>query len=133
MIEEVFHNDILLAIIIRNHSYKSGINFHTDSKSEFQIATMSHKSGYAITPHLHNVQTRIINTTSEVIYIKKGILEVNFYDHNHYMINNVHLRAGDFIYLIAMAHGFNIIDDVELLEIKQGPFYKNLDKVRFNG
>ena len=43
------------------------------------------------------------------------------------------LHTGDVILLIAGGHGFFFYEPSELIEVKQGPFMGELDKVRFEG
>ena len=43
------------------------------------------------------------------------------------------LEAGDIILLAAGGHGFEVIEEVEMVEIKQGPYLGDRDKVRFQG
>lgn len=42
------------------------------------------------------------------------------------------LNEGDLIMLIRGGHGFSVIEDLEMIEIKQGPYLGDNDKVRFN-
>ncbi len=46
-------------------------------------------------------------------------------------IKSIKLFKGDTILLIRGGHGFEIIEDLEMLEIKQGPFAGDNDKIRF--
>jgi hypothetical protein len=41
------------------------------------------------------------------------------------------LEAGDVILLISGGHGFEVVEEVEMFEVKQGPFGGNMDKTRF--
>ena len=69
--------------------------------------------------------------TSEVIYLLKGKLRVDFYTNKqNYLFRKV-VRANDLIALIQGSHGFKTIEPVEMLEVKQGPFQANQDKVKF--
>ena len=41
------------------------------------------------------------------------------------------IKANDIITLIQGSHGFKTIEPVEMLEVKQGPFHVNHDKIKF--
>lgn len=43
------------------------------------------------------------------------------------------LTVGDVILLADGGHGFEALEDLEIIEIKQGPFAGNCDKTRFDG
>jgi len=133
MIEEIKHNNELLGIIIRN-SYKSeGVSFFTPDDFSQQLAYMSHKTGKVIDPHVHNPVTREVRFTQEVLVIKKGKLRVDFYDDGQNYLESRELLEGDVILLAAGGHGFKVIEDVEMIEIKQGPYAGDKDKTRFQG
>ena len=64
--------------------------------------------------------------------VKKGIIKVIFYDEKKKNIKQDKiLKKGDLILLFNGGHGFEVLKDVEIIEIKQGPFYKDKDKVIF--
>ena len=52
--------------------------------------------------------------------ILKGILRVDFY--NKKLSFSKRIKAKDIIMLVHGAHGFKVIKDVQMLEIKQGPY-----------
>ena len=60
--------------------------------------------------------------TQEVLIIKKGILRVDFYDEYEDYLESRNLYAGDIILLVSGGHGFKVIDEVEMIEVKQGPY-----------
>ena len=69
--------------------------------------------------------------TTEIIIILKGILRVDFYDQiQKYMFSKI-LKKGQIIFLMHGAHGFKVLKDVQMIEVKQGPFNKNVDKIKF--
>lgn len=71
--------------------------------------------------------------TQEVLFIKKGILRVDFYDEYEDYLESKDLHAGDIILLISGGHGFQILEEVEMIEVKQGPYAGENDKKRFIG
>ena len=131
MIEKIENNDELVAIIIRNDYDQEGICFLTPDDFSQQLAYMHHPEGHTIVPHFHNLVSRTIHYTQEVLVIKKGKLRVDFYDNNKICINQTVLCAGDIILLCAGGHGFEVLEEVSMVEIKQGPYVGENDKTRF--
>ncbi len=131
MIENIVHNDKLLAVIIRAEFSKEGIEFFTPNDFSQQLAYMKRPQGYIIDPHVHNLVPREVTLTQEVLYIKSGEVRVDFYDDNKVYIKNSILKKGDVILLAAGGHGFEMLETSEMIEVKQGPYVGELDKVRF--
>lgn len=131
MIEKILNGDVILGMIIRDNFVSDGVTFFTSNESPQQVAFMKHKSGKEIVPHVHNMVKREIFTTNEVLVIKKGKLRVDFYtDEKEYLESRI-LCKGDLILLISGGHGFHMLEDVEMFEIKQGPYVGEKDKNRF--
>ena len=133
MIQRIVDNDIELAIVIPAGHHSNGIEFFSNENYSQQLALMSHKEGKSIDAHIHNYETRNVHNTQEVLILRKGILRVDFYSQEKKYINSILLYEGDVILLAQGGHGFKIIEDVEMIEIKQGPYLGNNDKERFEG
>ncbi|MEZ3471796.1 MAG: hypothetical protein K1W27_02970 [Lachnospiraceae bacterium] len=130
-IEEIKKKGKLLAMIVRNDYECSGVDFITPDMYSQQVAYMHHPSGKTIDAHIHNLVHRNVVLTQEVLFIKKGILRVDFYDEYQDYLESRNLYAGDFILLVSGGHGFEIIEEVEMIEVKQGPYAGEQDKNRF--
>ncbi|MBC7428116.1 MAG: hypothetical protein H7336_05865 [Bacteriovorax sp.] len=130
MIQQIVHNNQLLSIIIRRNYEKDGIEFFTPDDFSQQLAYMKRPKDYVIPPHMHNAVVREVKFTQEVLYIKSGRVRVDFYDETTYLESTV-LEAGDVILLAFGGHGFEMIEESEIIEVKQGPFGGEMDKVRF--
>jgi len=133
MIEKIKHNDNLLAIIIRTHYQKDGIEFFTPSDFSQQLAYMKRPKGYAIPPHVHNFVPREVQFTQEVLFIKSGKVRVDFYDEQQNYLESHILNPGDVILLAYGGHGFEFLGETEMIEVKQGPYAGDQDKTRFDG
>ena len=112
----------LLAIIIRNEYLSEGVYFITPTEFSQQIAYMHHPTGKVIDAHIHNLVHRDVILTQEVLFIKKGKLRVDFYDDYEDYLESRMLNAGDVILLVSGGHGFNVVEEVEMIEVKQGPY-----------
>ncbi|GHV82653.1 hypothetical protein AGMMS49991_12110 [Spirochaetia bacterium] len=133
MIENIVHNDETLAIII-NHSYSDqGISFFTPDDFSQQLAYMNHPEGKIIQPHVHNIVKREVLYTKEVLVIKKGKVKADIYTEEQEYVCSRILETGDIILLAAGGHGFKMLEDTEMYEVKQGPYAGENDKTRFEG
>ena len=124
---------ILFAIIVRASYQEQGISFFTPGDLSQQLAYMQHPAGHVIEPHVHNQVIREVHFTQEVLILRKGKLRVDFYDREKCYLESRILEAGDVILLATGGHGFEVLDDVEMFEIKQGPYAGEQDKTRFTG
>ena len=132
-VEEVKKKNKLLAMIIRNDYQCEGVDFITPDEYSQQVAYMHHPTGKVIDAHVHNLIHRNVVMTQEVLFIKKGVLRVDFYDEYEDYLESKELYAGDVILLISGGHGFQVIEEVEMIEVKQGPYSGEQDKRRFLG
>lgn len=133
MLEEIRDRGELLAIIVRSAYDKPGISFFTPNDLSQQLAYMRHPAGKAIAPHVHNPVSRQVHYTQEVLFIKRGRLRVDFYDSSRCYLRSRILEAGDVILLATGGHGFEVLEEIEMIEVKQGPYAGESDKTRFDG
>jgi mannose-6-phosphate isomerase-like protein (cupin superfamily) len=133
MLEEIKINNEILAIIVRSNYSRRGINFFTPDDFSQQLAYMSHPAGKVIDPHVHNPVKREVHFTKEILFIRKGKLRVDFYDDCKIYLESRELEAGDVLLLASGGHGFEVLEDLEMFEVKQGPYTGENDKTRFKG
>lgn len=133
MVEYVSFNNETYAIIIKNDYHEEGIKFFTDGDYSQQMAYMHHPKGKLIDAHVHNHELRNVIQTQEVLILKKGKLRVDFYTQEKKYWGSKIIEAGDVILLAYGGHGFEVLEEVEMIEIKQGPYLGDKDKERFLG
>ncbi len=132
MAETISHLGRPMALIILSRFQEPGVHFFTENNLSQQLAYMRHPAGKVIAPHRHNPVPREILYTHEVLFIRKGKLRVDFYDDEHKYLQSRMLEAGDAILLMeGGGHGFEVLEEIEMFEVKQGPFAGDLDKTRF--
>ena len=133
MIEKVYYKKKLLALIVRRKfRKKKGINFFTPKETTQQFGYMKHKKGHIVKPHTHNKRlTKIIRTT-EVILLLKGSLRADFYDEKRKYLFSKIINEKDIIMLVHGGHGFKVLKNVEMIEVKQGPYSLKKDKIKFD-
>ena len=129
--ELITYQSQTMAIIVRENFHKQGIHFFTPNDYSQQLAYMSHPTGKEIQPHVHKKVQREVHYTQETLFIRRGKLQVDFYsDAQQYLESRV-LGAGDVILLIKGGHGFKVLEDLEMFEVKQGPYAGDEDKIKF--
>lgn len=133
MIERIENGGRLLALIIRDSFKDDGIHFCTPPDLSQQVAYMHHPTGHVIEPHVHNPVARSVTFTQEVLLLKRGRLRVDFYNHEREYLESRILCAGDVILLATGGHGFEVLEEIEMIEVKQGPYAGDGDKTRFPG
>lgn len=130
--EQIFDSDNrLLAFIVRKDFSEPGITFFTEPSLSQQLAFMRHPSGKVIEPHIHCEVQRSVSYTQETLIIRRGRLRVDFYNDDKSFLSSRVLEGGDVILLICGGHGFEVLDELEMIEVKQGPYAGEADKVRF--
>lgn len=132
MIKNIFFKDRMLAIIINANYNNDGISFFTPNNFSQQLGYMKRPQGYAISPHDHDPVPRTIEWTQEVLFIRSGKVRLDLYEPEtrKYLESHI-LNAGDVVLLAHGGHGFVMLEQSEIIEVKQGPYAGEQDKVRF--
>jgi mannose-6-phosphate isomerase-like protein (cupin superfamily) len=121
----------VLALIVPGSFSEPGIHFFTPPEFSQQLAYMQHPAGKQILPHVHNEVVREVFRTQEILFIRKGRLRVDFYDQEQRYVESRVLEPGDTILLASGGHGFEVLEALEMIEVKQGPYNGDRDKTRF--
>lgn len=130
-IEQVFDEYKMIAIILHAEYEKDGISFFTPNNFSQQLAYMKRPSGYTIQSHVHKPVPRNVKYTLETLYIKKGKVKINFFNEERTYLESRVVKTGDVVLLVSGGHGFEMLEDSEIIEVKQGPYAGEEDKVRF--
>lgn len=131
LIERISHCENELALVIRHSFKKNGIEFFTPNNYSQQIGYMNRPTGYIIPPHIHNPVLREVQYTKEVLFIKSGRVRVDFYSDQKEYLESTILEVGDVILLAYGGHGFEMLEQSEIIEVKQGPYAGEQDKTQF--
>lgn len=130
-IEVIRDGDRRLALIIRDARTDERVKFFSDSGDDLQVGAFSMAQGAEIQPHVHKNFARHPIQTTEVLVMQAGRMKVDFYSLTRVYLESRELAAGDVIVLFDGGHGFIMLEDVRMLEIKQGPYAGDQDKERF--
>jgi mannose-6-phosphate isomerase-like protein (cupin superfamily) len=132
-VDRIVHDGEMVALIVRDEYSRPGISFFTPNELSQQLAHMRHPVGKIIEPHFHNPVPRSVAYTQETLFIKRGRLRVDFFDREQRYLESRELKSGDVILLIRGGHGFEVLEEIEMIEVKQGPYVGEGDKTRFVG
>lgn len=130
-IERIVHGLEPIALIIRSSFDDPGVHFFTPDNFSQQVAFMRHPSGKKIAPHVHNMVTRQVLYTQEVLFVRKGRLRVDFYSSKREYLESREIQSGDTILLCGGGHSFEMLEETSMIEVKQGPYAGEQDKTRF--
>jgi mannose-6-phosphate isomerase-like protein (cupin superfamily) len=134
MVKRYVHNDKLLALVLRSDARANGVDFLTTEEMGMQSALMGHPMGKVIQAHEHKQIEKKVSLIGEVLIIREGKLRVDLYDDDRNYLESFILGAGDIVVLPGYGgHGFKVIEKLNMVEIKQGPYNGALDKVRYDG
>ena len=120
-----------IALVIRADFDEPGIHFFTPANFSQQVAVMRHGRGKRLDPHVHNLVTRQVLYTQEVLIIRRGRLRVTLYNSQRKRLRSLELTDGDVILLCGGGHSFEMLEETTMVEVKQGPYAGENDKTRF--
>ena len=123
MIEKIEWKEEVFALILRADYELEGVNFITSPDNPLQLGVLKHQQGSRIKPHIHRSFPRTIKEVQEVLHIEYGRVEAEFYERSGKKVGSAILNSGDTIMLLSGGHGFNILEDSKIIEVKQGPYY----------
>ena len=131
MIQTIEHNGKMIATIIYKNYHTEGISFVTNKDNILQLGYMSRPTGYHIVPHTHNPVHRHTVGTQEVLFIKSGVIRIDFYSFEQVYLESKELSTGDIVLLAGAGHGITVLEPVTMIEVKNGPYIEDTDKNRF--
>ncbi len=104
--------------------------FITDPKWPLQVGVLTHRKGYVEKPHYHKIQERSIKGIPQMLFLKKGKINIEFFDRNNVKFNSVDLSEGDLILLLDGSHRLIVEESMNAVMAKLGPYSGELeDKV----
>lgn len=130
-IECISWNGESLCYIIRRELAPQRTMFLTPPELAIQVGYVVHRATDDIPRHAHRPTARTITTTSEVLFVQRGRCELDVYTDDRKYVATRELREGDLVIIVGGGHGFRIVEDTVLLEVKQGPYAGTGEKDQF--
>lgn len=120
-----------LAYIIRREINPEKTTFLTPSEFKQQVGFVVYPAGGEIQRHVHRSLERHLVGTSEVLIVRRGRCEIDIYNDGRKLVATRELHEGDIMLMVGGGHGFRMLEDTVLLEVKQGPYTGVDEKERF--
>jgi hypothetical protein len=128
--EVIEHDGVRFAEIIWAGTAVEKTRFFSPAASSFQFGLLAHEAGFVEPAHRHHSTRREIADLQQMFVVQRGVVAVAFYKSDGQLLREVTLRAGDAINLIDGAHAVRVIEDMQCISVKQGPFLgEQLDKI----
>ena len=131
MVEKITSGGVPLAYIIHRELLPDRTTFLTPPEFRQQVGFVVYPAGGEIQRHVHRPIERHLIGTSEVLVLRSGRCEIDIYNDAHELVATRELRVGDVMLMVGGGHGFRMLEDTTFLEIKQGPYAGEDEKVRF--
>jgi uncharacterized protein with PhoU and TrkA domain len=130
-LETIDYGGKVYAYVIRGGPPAEGTRYLTPGDCNLQVGYVVYPGGSEILRHIHLPLERHIVGTTEVLIVQRGRCEVDIYDDERQIIVTRALGAGDVLIAVGGGHGFRVLEDTVLLEVKQGPYPGGAEKERF--
>jgi len=121
-IEVIEHGGTRYAEVIRRDVTVDHTTFFSPAESSFQFGLLAHVAGYEEPPHYHQPFSRTIDDLQQMFVVQRGVVGVKLFDDDGDLLQEVILRDGDAIVLIHGIHAIRVIEDLQAISVKQGPF-----------
>ncbi len=129
-IEIIEHNGTRYAEIIWADTIVDKSRFFSPAESSFQFGLLAHEAGYQEDPHYHQEFERSVKDLQQMFVVQRGVVGVQLFDDDGRLLREVIMNPGDAIVLIHGAHAIRVIEDMQCISVKQGPFLGDaFDKV----
>jgi hypothetical protein len=121
-IQVVEHAGTRYAEVIRKDLTVQKTTFFSPAESSFQFGLLAHEAGFREAPHYHQPFRRQIEDLQQMFVVQRGVVAVSLYADDGHLLEEVTLTAGDAIVLIHGIHAIRVIEDMQAISVKQGPF-----------
>ncbi len=121
-IESIEYNGIKYAEIIWADTSVEKTTFFSPPESSFQFGLLAHKAGFVEPPHYHKPITRTINDLQQMFVVQRGVVAIELYSDSGELVREIVMHPGDAIALIHGVHAIRVIEDMQCISVKQGPF-----------
>jgi quercetin dioxygenase-like cupin family protein len=129
--ETISHKGEVVCMIVRAKPMPEETTFYTPRHFNLQVGKIVYPAGSEIPRHTHCSVIRNITNTVEVLIVQKGCMILDLYGDDHVPVCSREIGKGDVVVLLSAGHGFRMIEDSVLIEVKQGPYFGTLDKELF--
>ncbi|OGH11566.1 MAG: hypothetical protein A3B38_02030 [Candidatus Levybacteria bacterium RIFCSPLOWO2_01_FULL_36_13] len=123
--EKIAYKNNLIALRLKK--IKNGVMSFTEPSEPIQLVTHKRSLGEYTKAHLHSPKKRTTNKLQECLVLIKGKIKIDLYNSEKKYFKSIFISAGEAVIFVSGGHGVHILEDSEIIEIKNGPFIE--DKV----
>ena len=128
--ERIERDGTLYAEVIWADTTIEKTRFFSDDASSLQFGLLAHEKGFIEPAHYHHPVKREINDLQQMLVVQRGVIAIDFFTPDGGKFHEVVLHVGDAINLVHGAHSVRVLEDMQCVSVKQGPFLGDqLDKV----
>jgi hypothetical protein len=128
--EKIERDGTLFAEVIWAGTTVEKTRFFSDEGSSLQFGLLAHEAGFVEPAHYHHPINREISDLQQMLVVQRGVIAIDFFTPDGAKFHEVVLRTGDAINLVHGVHAVRVIEDMQCVSVKQGPFFGDkLDKV----
>jgi len=121
-VEIIEHHGRRFAHVIRAEARVPISTFFSEAGESFQFGLLAHEAGFIEAPHTHPTVERRIMDLQQMVVVQRGRIEILFFDDDGRRLSSLELGPGDAIVLMHGAHSVRVIEDMQCVSVKQGPF-----------
>jgi hypothetical protein len=121
-VEAVEYNGTRYAEIIWASTRVAQTTFYSPAESSFQFGLLAHEAGFVEPPHFHRPFQRQIDDLQQMFVVQRGVVAVELFSDDGRPLREIVLKAGDAIVLIHGVHAIRVLEDMQCITVKQGPF-----------
>jgi hypothetical protein len=121
-VEAVEYNGIKYAELIWADTRVSKTTFFSPSESSFQFGLLAHEAGFVEPPHFHKAVKRSIDDLQQMFVVQRGRVAIQLFSDAGELLREIEMGPGDAIVLIHGVHAIRVIEDMQCISVKQGPF-----------
>ncbi|MGJ4950101.1 hypothetical protein [Bradyrhizobium sp. HKCCYLS20291] len=128
--ERIERDGLLYAEVIWAGTTVQKSRFFSGEQSSLQFGLLAHEAGFVEPAHYHHPIKREISDLQQMLVVQRGVLAIDFFTPEGAKFHEVVLRVGDAINLVHGVHAVRVIEDMQCVSVKQGPFFGDkLDKI----
>lgn len=121
-VERIEHAGIRYAEVIKADAKVDKTTFYSPEESSFQFGLLAHEAGFTEPPHYHKPFKREIADLQQMFVVQRGVVVVELYTDEGELLREITLSAGDGIVLIHGVHAIRVLEDMQCISVKQGPY-----------
>lgn len=121
-VEIIEHGGTRYAEILYADAVAPESKFFSPDAQSMQLGILSRPEGFVEPAHYHPRIERKITDLQQMFVVQRGVIDIDFFDADNRLWHTVRVKAGDAVLLIHGAHAIRVIEDMQCLSVKQGPF-----------